>query len=132
MTAMSAITKANRYYGGGQFGTHRVNHQLSGILEDIIGSTVKAGAGAAKDKTEEFVTELIASTPFQRVLTKVHDQAEQAVTDKVKENAFFLIAMSVAGGAIGGIIFKGPIGVVVAGSIAGIGAMQILKPTKLK
>ena len=95
--AMSAITKANRYYGTGPAFTGSRKrgsyNQMSGILQDIIGATVKSGGQAAQEKTEEFVTELIASTPFQKVLNKVHDQAEQAVTDKVKENGIFLIAM---------------------------------------
>ncbi len=121
---MRRARKANRYYSN--------SHQLSGVLQDIVNATVKAGSGSVQDKTEEFVTDLINSTPFKKVLTKVHDQAETAVTDEVKENAIFLIAMSVAGGAIGGTIFKGPIGIIVAGGIAGIGAMQILKPTTVE
>lgn len=103
--------------------------KLSGVLEDIVNATVKAGSGAATDKTEEFVTELISSTPFQKVLTKVHDEAEQAVTDKVKQNGLLLIFMAAACGAVGGIVFKGPVGVVAAGGIAALAGWQVMKPT---
>lgn len=103
--------------------------QLSGVLEDIVNATVKAGGGAAQDKTEEFVSELIASTPFQKVLNKVHDQAEQAVTDKVKQNGILLIFMAAACGAVGGIVFRGPVGVVAAGGIAALAGWQVMKPS---
>lgn len=80
------------------------------VVEDVKDSVIGGGANV--------VDQILQSSQFKVVLDKVQDAAEKGVAEKVKENAPALMGLAIAGGAIGGAVFRGPIGVVAAGAIA--------------
>jgi len=63
---------------------------------------------------EDMANTLIRSTAFARALDQVEQRARTAVVAETKANAFTLLTLSVAGGAIGGFLFRGTSGVVAA------------------
>lgn len=65
---------------------------------------------------EDMANTMIRSTAFARALDQVEARARQAVVAETKNNAYTLLTLSVAGGAIGGLLFRGT-----AGAIAALG-----------
>lgn len=63
---------------------------------------------------EDLANTMIRSTAFARALDQVEQRARQAVVAETKTNAYTLLTLSVAGGAIGGFLFRGTAGVLAA------------------
>lgn len=74
------------------------------------------------------VQQLLASSEFELVLGKVEDRARDAVISETKKNAAMLIALSLAGGCIGGYLFKGKTGAIAAGFVAYWAANRLINP----
>ena len=62
---------------------------------------------------------LVRSTAFAQALDQVEQRARQAVVAETKNNAWTLFTLAVAGGAIGGFIFRGTPGVIAAVGLGG-------------
>ncbi len=103
---------------------------LSGPLDDLWGA-LKPAAQAVQSVTQAegsaLLDQALRSSEFGKVLDAVEQKAENAVIEQTKKNAVLLIALSVAGGAVGGAIFKGPVGIIAAGTIAGVAGVTLLR-----
>lgn len=102
-----------------QLARYGIRHHpgMSGLLEDVIntvtsgGKDIKKGAeDTVKDKTSDFAVQLVATPEFKDALAKV-------LVAQTKKNAFLLISLAVAGGTVGGTLFKGKVGMIAAGLI---------------
>jgi outer membrane lipoprotein SlyB len=63
------------------------------------------------------VEEFIGSEQVQQALNSVVNQAQQAVVIETRKNAVNMLALAVAGGAVGGFILRGTTGKVLAGVV---------------
>jgi hypothetical protein len=62
--------------------------------------------------------ELLKSPSFAPILAAVEDRARTGVTIEAKKNAIPLLALALAGGGAGGIVFKGTGGMIMGGLLA--------------
>lgn len=102
-----------------------VRRPLGGLWDDVVNAlnpvvtdTVDQVTNVGKEQSSKLVQDFINSTEFKVVLQKVRAEAEAGVVDQVKKNAPQLLMFTLAGGAIGGTLFKGTIGVLLAGGLA--------------
>ena len=74
----------------------------------------QAGGAALSQSFNAFLT-----TPTGKsMLQKIEDHAKAGVTEAASANAVNLMLFALAGGAIGGTVFKGPIGTLAAAALA--------------
>lgn len=90
---------------------------MSGII-DVFSS----------DQSAALVDAMIRSSEFNKVLQSVEDRARYAVVDETKKNAVTLMTFAVAGGAIGGMVFKGYFGTLIATGLAAWAGWRMLAP----
>lgn len=102
---------------------------LSGPLDDLwsaLQPAAQAITATTQEQGNELLNQALRSSQFNKVLDAVEQRAEQAVIDQTKKNAALLITLAVAGGAVGGTIFKGPYGTALAVTLAtGAGIMLL-------
>lgn len=70
------------------------------------------------DMGSELAMAFVQSSAFKQALDAVEVRAREAVVKETKANAITLMALAVAGGAVGGFALKGSYGMVVATVIA--------------
>lgn len=94
------------------------------ILEDILKAgeeateeVIESGRNVVSDRGAQLVEDMIRSTAFNRVLVKVEDSARKAVVEETQKNALALLALAIAGGAIGGVVGTSTPGKIVAGGL---------------
>ncbi len=93
-----------------------VNSVRSGVTE--TGREVaERGREVVADRGSAAVEEMMRSTAFAKVLDAVEAKAQAAVVKEVSKNAMALFGLAIAGGAVGGMVFKGKAG---AGAAVGI------------
>ncbi len=78
--------------------------------------------------SEAFVHQLVDSDSFKPVLAKVEERAREAVIAETKKNAGPLIALAIAGGCVGGYLFKGKVGALAAGVVTYWAIRKIMNP----
>lgn len=107
---------------------------VSGFLEDLLSAGKQASAGVVESvktsvgtSTSDFVQNLIKSSEFSLVLKEVEAAAQKAVVEEASRNALNLFILAIAGGAIGGMVFKGKTGGIAAGVLAVYAASQIFQ-----
>jgi hypothetical protein len=66
----------------------------------------------------ELISSFKDSPQFQEVLVEVEARAKVAVVEETKKNAMTLFLLAMAGGAIGGTVFRGGFGLLAAGGIS--------------
>lgn len=77
--------------------------------------TVRDGVQAQSSSAAQ---QLLQSSEFGVVLDKVQERAREAVVVETKKNAVTLLTLAVAGGAVGGALFRGPLGFVAGCGLA--------------
>lgn len=92
----------------------------------MSGGVLDVYSGAVSSQSSVMVDQLVRSSEFGRVLQAVEDRARHAVVDETKKNAMTLMTFAVAGGAIGGMVFKGFFGTVAAAGLAAWAGMQLM------
>jgi hypothetical protein len=97
------------------------------LLEDTTREAVDKGKEVVSDRGASAVEQILRSSEFNKVLLKVEDAARQGVVKEAGKNAIALFALAVAGGAIGGTLLKGKIGL---GGAAGITLWSMWMLTK--
>lgn len=70
------------------------------------------------DLGTDLATAFVQSAAFQQALDAVEVRAREAVVKETKANAITLMALAVAGGAVGGFALKGSYGLAAAALIA--------------
>lgn len=90
---------------------------VTNVITDTGRDAVDKGKEVVADRGAQQVQDFINSTGGKVLLDAVEAKAQQAVVKEVSRNAIALFALAVAGGAIGGIVFKGKAG---AGAAVGI------------
>jgi len=106
---------------GSRFAQLRTAPRLGDLLTDleqtgsnIVNTALNAGASAGKDAAGDELTQLLQKNEPQlldAIESKAHDGAVQAA----KENAPWLIGLTVTGGAVGGLFLgrMGPLGLLI-------------------
>ena len=108
----------------------------------VVTTTPKANTLGAVSGWESFLQNLsqaggsfvesgLRSTEFGKVLDAVEEKATEAVVKETKKNAVLLITLALAGGAVGGSIFKGRNGLIVASLLTAVAATPLLLGTDL-
>lgn len=97
--------------------------QPLGGWEEIWQGISKAGGSLAESA--------IRTSEFGTVLDAVEETATKAVVKETKKNAVLLITLALAGGAVGGSIFKGRNGLIVASLLTAVAATPLLIGTSL-
>lgn len=97
------------------------------VVTPVVNDTVRAGQDAAAVNTAQLVEQLVRSSHFKRVLTEVEGAAQKAVTKEVGKNALALVGIAGAAGIVGGALFKGRSALLVAGVLAGVGIVTIMR-----
>ena len=86
----------------------------------------QAGGAALASSFNAFLT-----TPTgQAMLRQIEEKAKAGVTDAAASNALNLMLFALAGGAIGGTLFKGPMGTLAAAALAFWAGNRILANIK--
>ena len=86
----------------------------------------QAGGAAMAASFNAFLT-----TPTgQNMLRQIEEKAKSGVTDAASANALNLMLFALAGGAIGGTLFKGPVGTLAAAVLAFWAGNRILASVK--
>jgi len=80
------------------------------VWEDVQDTAQGVVGGAAQ--------QVLSSTDFKILLDEVEIRAKAAVIEETRKNAFTLFMFAVAGGAIGGTIFRGGLGLIAAGGLS--------------
>lgn len=104
----------------GDDGDFSVNGPIDDLLKSVVSTgrdAVDAGKGVVADRGSAAVEEMLRSSAFGKVLDAVEAKAQEAVVKEVSKNALALFGLAVAGGAIGGTIFKGKAGMGIASGI---------------
>ena len=98
--------------------------QSTNLLDDLIDAGEGALRGGAREgqsilegKVGDIANEIIKSSQFKVVLDAVEKKAESGVKKVVAANALGLVGLAIGGGALGGIVLQGKIGVVGAGAL---------------
>ena len=94
---------------------------VSGVLEDVFDqgvSVVKEVQKSFEGESKQLLDRLLQSKEFQSILGEVDKTARDAVKEESSENALNLFFLAVAGGAIGGMLFRGATGAALAGLLA--------------
>lgn len=110
---------------------------MGGIWDDIVNAVAPPAKQVVDEVTtgvkesvtssgSKVVDELLRSSQFKVVLDQVQAAAEQGVVDKVKENAPYLMAVAAVCGGIGGVVFRGPLGIVGAGVVGTVAAFKLI------
>lgn len=102
--------------------TKVIQDVTQGVVKDVSDEAGKVVTGKASDLAEQ----VLRSSEFGVVLTKVEDAARQAVIEEASKNALNLFILAVSGGAIGGMIFKGKVGAVAAGLLTVFAASRMM------
>ena len=76
--------------------------------------------------TDNTVALMMQSPAFQQVLRQVEQTARDAVIEETKRNAVTLFLFAVAGGAVGGMLFRGVAGAVTAAGIVVLAGSRLL------
>jgi hypothetical protein len=88
----------------------------------------QAGGQALSQGFNNFLT-----TPTgQSMLRQIEDKAKSGVQEAASANAINLMVFALAGGAVGGTIFKGPIGILAASALAVWAGSRILANVQQK
>jgi hypothetical protein len=105
------------------------------LIDMIIDTGTKTATNAAKKGVSKItdiapgaVDEVLRSSQFKQVLEAVEARAREAVVVETKRNAINLMLLAVAGGAIGGFVFRGVTGTVAASAIAVFAGYQLMTP----
>lgn len=110
----------------------------AGFFDDLIDAgsgVVDAGRDELTGQTGEIVEKLLRSSQFKVVLDAVEDKAEKGVKDVVALNAIGLVGLCIGGGALGGGVAQGKIGVVGGLVVTGLSLawlVNVNKPAKKK
>lgn len=99
-----------------------VQDVTQGVIKDVSDEAGKVVTGKASDLAEQ----ILRSSEFGAVLTKVEDAARQAVIEEASKNALNLFILAVSGGAIGGMVFKGKGGAIAAGLLTVFAASRMM------
>lgn len=115
---------------------------IEGIFEDvfdagtdIVDDFVESGEKIITDRSGQAAEEIINSTAFKQALQMVRQEAEAGAMQAVKKNAVPLVGITIAAGAVGGMLFKGWTGAFLAAGLAGVSGivlMQNMKPPPAK
>lgn len=84
----------------------------------VKNAPIKDVASPSLGSTNPFMDQIVKSNEFQRILAEVELSARNAVRKEASENALDLFLLAVAGGALGGMVFKGTTGAVLGGLLA--------------
>lgn len=68
----------------------------------------------------------LATPTGQQVLYRIEERARAGITQAASNNAVNLMVFALAGGVVGGAIFKGPLGTLAAGGLALWAGIRIL------
>lgn len=68
----------------------------------------------------------LATPTGQQVLYRIEERARLGITQAASDNAVNLMVFALAGGVVGGAIFKGPVGTIAAGALALWAGIRIL------
>ncbi len=110
----------------------------AGFFEDLVnagGGVVDAGRDELTGSAGEIAEKIIRSSQFKIVLDAVEEKAEKGVKDVVALNAIGLVGLCIGGGALGGGLAQGKIGVVGGLVVTGLSIawmVAVNKPAKKK
>jgi hypothetical protein len=111
--------------------------EIDGIFEDllsagqgVVNDFVQSGQDIVSDHGSGAAEKLINSTAFKQALVLIRAEAEAGAMQAVKKNAIPLVGFTLAAGAIGGILFKGWIGGMLAATLAGGSAIVLVANLK--
>lgn len=110
--------------------------RMDGLWEDLlkigeetatntVNDTISSGGSKAVDT-------ILKSSDFKKITDIIEQKARDGVKEEASKNAVKLLAFAVAGGAIGGVIFRGTIGIVGAGLIAAWAGSSLIAPPPAK
>lgn len=68
----------------------------------------------------------LATPTGQQVLYRIEERARSGISKAATDNALNLMVFALAGGVVGGAIFKGPVGTMAAGALALWAGVRIL------
>ena len=95
---------------------------VSGVLDDLLSQGQQV---LQQTQVSELVDSLVRSSQFGKVLDEVESSARKAVVEETSKNAMNLFLLAMAGGAIGGALFRGTTGIVAAGLLAAFAASKL-------
>lgn len=88
--------------------------EISEVIDAVWSDVQNQASSASGELIESF-----KSTPqFEELMVEVQARAKVAVVEETKKNAITLFLLAMAGGAIGGTIFRGGFGLLAAGGIS--------------
>lgn len=108
-------------YPNGPVYIESADGSVSGVLEDALeqgASIVKEVQKSFESESNQLLDKLMQSKELQSILGEVDKTARDAVKAETSENALNLFLLAVAGGAIGGMLFRGATGAALAGLLA--------------
>ena len=88
------------------------------IFEDVVEAVWEDVQDTAQTVVGGAAQQVLSSTDFKILLDEVEVRARAAVIEETRKNAFTLFMFAVAGGAIGGTIFRGGLGLIAAGGLS--------------
>ncbi len=84
------------------------------VVETVWEEVQESGRGIAGEAAEH----ILATTDFKILLDEVEARARMAVVEETRKNAFTLFMFALAGGAIGGAVFRGGLGLIAAAGLS--------------
>jgi len=108
-----------------------VLREVTDGAKDTVNESIERGKQVVADRGASAVEQILRSTEFQQVLVKIQDATEERVTEVVAKNALNLMLLAVAGGTLGGIVFKGRVGVVTAAGLAVYAGSKLMQGAKV-
>lgn len=100
------------------------------VIQDVFVETgeriVEGGQQLTEEQGAKFVEDIIDSTEFSKILDKVEDAGEDGVKKAASENALYLLGITLAGGAVGGMLSKSTVGIVATGAVAAWAAVNLM------
>jgi len=88
------------------------------IFEDVVEAVWEDVQETAQGVVGGAAQQILSSTDFQVLLDEVEIRARAAVVEETKKNAFTLFMLALAGGAVGGAVFRGGLGLIAAGGLS--------------
>ena len=91
---------------------------MANVFEDVIDAVWEDVQDTAQGVVGGAAQQILSSSDFQMLLDEVEIRARAAVIEETRKNAFTLFMFALAGGAIGGAVFRGGLGLIAAGGLS--------------
>lgn len=103
------------------------NYVLAGPLDQIFRDVVGAGEKVITDEGGDAIEKALRTTQFAQVLDAVEGKAREGVKKEASKNALALFGLAVGAGAVGGAIFTGKVGTIIATGLMAASVIFMMK-----